>query len=297
MSKTFNTVKSILSEARQSQRHALEGHPYHSKSDEQLKFIIKDASEASKAMKTHGTPQGDAAESKYLDQVNHASTVLHFRKQHGTPDWYIKKYLTKKVNESVIDFGKEKESREVKKFHSGFMKKIGEKSAETKELIQRHIDSGSFPMKVGTRFTSDHSRKNKLPPYKITGYYVNPKNPNGSYGYHVEQGDGDDKTASVHMIRDPKLEELHGAEKWDELQKGIKPFERLKSVSESIENIQELRKETLQSYIKKADTEAKGLDVESSKEKDPIKKLKKITKASKRGLGAFKAHLKVREME
>ena len=164
MSKTFDTVKSILSEARESKRHALEGHPYHSKSDEQLKFIIKDAGEASKAMKTHGTPQGDAAESKYVDQVNDASTVLHFRKQHGTPDWYVKKYLTKKVNESI-------------------------------------------------------------------------------------------------------------------------------------ESIQELKKETLQSYIKKADTEAKGLDVESSKEKDPIKKLKKITKASKRGLGAFKAHLKVREME
>lgn len=166
MSKTFNIVKSILSEARQSQSHPLEGHDYHRKTNEQLKFIIKDAGEAAKAMKTHGTPQGDAAEAKYLDQVNDASTVLHFRKKTGTPpNWYIQKYFTKE------------------------------------------------------------------------------------------------------------------------------------KVNEDIESLNELHKETLQSYIKKADIEAKRLDVEAAKEKDPIKKLKKITKASKRGLGAFKAHLKVRKME
>lgn len=55
----------------------LAGHPYHDKTDAELRYIIKDASEAARAMK--GT---DAkAESKYLDQVNDASTVLYYRKK------------------------------------------------------------------------------------------------------------------------------------------------------------------------------------------------------------------------
>lgn len=52
-------------------------HPYHKKTDDQLKFIIKDAGEAAKAMKGHD----EKAEAKYLDQVNDASTVLHYRKK------------------------------------------------------------------------------------------------------------------------------------------------------------------------------------------------------------------------
>lgn len=54
----------------------LKGHPYHDKSDDQLHFIIKDAGEAAEAMKGHDPK----AEAKYLDQVNDASTVLHYRK-------------------------------------------------------------------------------------------------------------------------------------------------------------------------------------------------------------------------
>ncbi len=77
-----------LEEGRPSQRHPLEGHPYHSKSDDSLHYIIKDAGEAAKAMKSHNP----AAESKYLDQQNDAATVLGFRKRSGTPDWYKKKY-------------------------------------------------------------------------------------------------------------------------------------------------------------------------------------------------------------
>lgn len=54
----------------------LNGHPYHKKSDAELKYIIKDASEAAKSMKSVDAK----AEAKYLDQVNDASTVLHYRK-------------------------------------------------------------------------------------------------------------------------------------------------------------------------------------------------------------------------
>ena len=75
-------------EARPSQRHPLEGHEYHKKSDEALVHIAKDAHAAAEAMKSHNT----TAENKYRDQANDSATVRHFRKTSGMPDWYKKKY-------------------------------------------------------------------------------------------------------------------------------------------------------------------------------------------------------------
>jgi hypothetical protein len=69
-------------------RMPLKGHDYHTKSDDELNYIVKDAGEAAVAMKNHN-PE---AEAKYLDQVNDASTVLHFRKNGG-------KQAEKKVQE------------------------------------------------------------------------------------------------------------------------------------------------------------------------------------------------------
>ena len=57
----------------------IKGHSYHTKSDEALRYIIKDAGEAARAMRGH-SPKSEA---KYLDQVNDASTVLNYRKQGG----------------------------------------------------------------------------------------------------------------------------------------------------------------------------------------------------------------------
>jgi hypothetical protein len=77
-----------LEEGRQSQRHPLEGHEYHKKSDEALVHIAKDAHKAAEAMKSHNT----TAENKYRDQANDSATVRHYRKTHGMADWYKKKY-------------------------------------------------------------------------------------------------------------------------------------------------------------------------------------------------------------
>lgn len=54
----------------------LKGHPYHSKSDAELLYIIKDAGEAAKAMRGHD----ERAEAKYLDQMNDACTVMNYRR-------------------------------------------------------------------------------------------------------------------------------------------------------------------------------------------------------------------------
>jgi len=77
-----------LEEGRPSQRHPLEGHEYHKKTDAELVHIAKDAHAAAEAMKSHNT----TAENKYRDQANDSATVRHFRKTSGTPDWYKKKY-------------------------------------------------------------------------------------------------------------------------------------------------------------------------------------------------------------
>jgi hypothetical protein len=62
-----------------SRRMPLKGHPYHYKSDAELDYIKKDAGEAAKAMRG----MNPKAEGKYLDQVNDASTVSHYRKNGG----------------------------------------------------------------------------------------------------------------------------------------------------------------------------------------------------------------------
>lgn len=77
-----------IDEARPSQRHPLEGHEYHKKSNDALVHIAKDAHAAAEAMKGHNT----AAENKYRDQANDSATVRYYRQKHGMQDWYKKKY-------------------------------------------------------------------------------------------------------------------------------------------------------------------------------------------------------------
>jgi len=55
----------------------LRGHPYHDKTEAELRYIIKDAGEAARAMRGHA-PE---AECKYLDQVNDACTILAYRER------------------------------------------------------------------------------------------------------------------------------------------------------------------------------------------------------------------------
>jgi hypothetical protein len=77
-----------IQEGRPSQRHPLEGHEYHKKSNAELEYIAKDAHKAAEAMKSHNT----TAENKYRDQANDSATVRHYRKTNGMPEWYKKKY-------------------------------------------------------------------------------------------------------------------------------------------------------------------------------------------------------------
>lgn len=89
----------VIEEGRPSQRHPLEGHEYHKKTDAQLEYIAKDAHKAAEAMKSHNT----TAENKYRDQANDSATVRYWRKKNGMPDWYKKKYGHIKEEVEQID--------------------------------------------------------------------------------------------------------------------------------------------------------------------------------------------------
>jgi len=59
------------------------GHPYHSLSDMQLRYITKDAHEAGRNAQEMGDERGV---NKYADQVNDAQTVLGYRQRGGLSD-------------------------------------------------------------------------------------------------------------------------------------------------------------------------------------------------------------------
>lgn len=63
-------------------------HEYHAKSDAMLRYIIKDAGTAAEAMRGVNVD----AECKYLDQMNDACTILHYRRQLARANyWRIKR--------------------------------------------------------------------------------------------------------------------------------------------------------------------------------------------------------------
>jgi hypothetical protein len=95
----MKSLKQYVAEGRPSQRHPLEGHEYHKKTDAELTYIAKDAHKAAEAMKGHNT----AAENKYRDQANDSATVRYFRQKNGMPDWYKKKYGHVKEEVEQID--------------------------------------------------------------------------------------------------------------------------------------------------------------------------------------------------
>lgn len=59
------------------------GHAFHKKSDAELRYIMKDASEAGRNAQEMGSDQGV---NKYADQVNDAATVLGYRARGGSQD-------------------------------------------------------------------------------------------------------------------------------------------------------------------------------------------------------------------
>jgi len=122
--KRVNEEVEQLEEGRPSQRHPLEGHEYHKKTDAELIHIAKDAHKAAEAMKSHNT----TAENKYRDQANDSATVRYYRQKNGMADWYKKKYGH--IKEEVVDEEvKDEYARKVDKY---LKKKHGKDDSQKK---------------------------------------------------------------------------------------------------------------------------------------------------------------------
>jgi hypothetical protein len=144
-----------IEEGRASQRHPLEGHEYHKKSDEALVHIAKDAHAAAEAMKSHNT----TAENKYRDQANDSATVRHYRKTHGMADWYKKKYGHVEESFKPMDEPNYKNSIQARQAAadksstalSGLVAKKNLKQAEGKNKSQEFINKMTSKVNAGKR--------------------------------------------------------------------------------------------------------------------------------------------------
>jgi hypothetical protein len=112
----------------------LKDHPYHHKTDDELKYIQKDAHEAAQAMKGH-SPK---AEAKYLDQHNDASTVLYYRSRGG-------KRLMQKEETALqrIQRLRDKREDEAREREEDIFHKPKEKKQPARQIVQGHRYGGS----------------------------------------------------------------------------------------------------------------------------------------------------------
>jgi hypothetical protein len=156
LKKTQAIKEEHLEEGRPSQRHPLEGHEYHKKTDAELVHIAKDAHKAAEAMKSHNT----TAENKYRDQANDSATVRYYRQKNGMADWYKKKYGH--IKEEVVAEG-------AKSPGVGWMlkadPKLGEKVKAKKEKykeFKQNVGKKTTPMKeevVDEEVKDEYARK------------------------------------------------------------------------------------------------------------------------------------------
>jgi hypothetical protein len=162
-----------LDEGRPSQRHPLEGHDYHKKSDAALIHIGKDAHKAAEAMKGHNTD----AENKYRDQANDAATVRYFRQKNGMPDWYKKKYGhdVKKEEVQLEQNGSPKsdslERSYTKKMNKGEKQLTDESqpiNQETKKLMKGQVTKTGVAKWLATG-ADNMKKEEKIPEFKTGG--------------------------------------------------------------------------------------------------------------------------------
>ena len=163
----------VLEEGRPSQRHPLEGHDYHKKTDAELTYIAKDAHKAAEAMKSHNT----AAENKYRDQANDSATVRYRRQKHGMPDWYKKKY------------GHIKEEVELDEVSMGTLKSYRKKSSMTEGSVDPKYPHGEVKHRIVYRRSGEKVEGSKSFSSKADAQkYVANKPEYSVQAYRVKQG-------------------------------------------------------------------------------------------------------------
>lgn len=91
---------------------------------------------------------------------------------------------------------------ELNRFHQSMTDDVQSAAQKMAELGQQYHEAGLLTHPVGTLLHTPHSRKNNLPPMKVTGHYVDSKKPD-RYGYFINQGD----TNTILLVSDPSADE------------------------------------------------------------------------------------------
>ena len=268
-----------LDEGRASQAHPLAGHDYHKKSNDQLEYIRKDAHSAAEAMKDHNT----TAENKYRDQASDASTVLHFRKTSGTPDWYKKKY------------GHMKESVELDEISRDLATRSAQGFADKADAAHDKKDFAGFRKGEAAR---------KMAIAKVQG-----RAKVSAVARRVEEVELFDEEADLTKINTKTLQsmvQLHkhfgqkdprskaAAERGEQELKNRGARDLYKMKKEEVESLDELSPQTLGSYAAKStkDASANLRKITGSTDRSTARPL--ITRANKRETGADMAIDKIR---
>jgi predicted RNA binding protein YcfA (HicA-like mRNA interferase family) len=217
-----------LEEGRPSQRHPLEDHEYHRKSNDELIRIAKDAHKAAEAMKSHNT----TAENKYRDQANDSATVRYFRQKNGMPTWYKKKYGH--MNESMDitnesdaawEKAKEKEKRDaLTNKDRGTLDKVRAMIAKEKKPVQEQhsLDEiskrtlGSYIKKANDQSRYDANRVGY-----VAGKSTKPYNDSEESSLEKKRASGIAKATDRLTKEDVDLDEATGDVKFDMMMKKV----------------------------------------------------------------------------
>lgn len=117
----------------------------------------------------------------------------------------------------IINFGERKEKKEVEGFRKELVAGVEKRAVDRYKQAQQLHEDGKLPFDRGTKFTTEHSVRNKMLPWEVIGYYVDGKD---RYGYYVERGtEGQEGWERATLIT---FDPLDGRKA--ELAKEFKPF-------------------------------------------------------------------------
>jgi predicted RNA binding protein YcfA (HicA-like mRNA interferase family) len=215
----------------------LKGHAYHYKSDAELKYIQKDAHEAAQAMKGHNPK----AEGKYLDQHNDASTVLHYRSKGGQQ---LQKEETALQRIQRLRDKREDEAREREEdiFH-----KPKEKKQPSKQVVQGHRYGGS-KQKDDVNEESEQIDEAKVPVEHAVKAVTKVIGTQGAARFATHLRPGDEKHTTWDKVNSALKKQGIQTHHIAKIASHLRPAQ----YNEEVEQIDELKKTTLMTYIRKA---------------------------------------------
>lgn len=165
--------------------------PYYATLEDKARLQKANSSEASKAfteaLKSKGHDGVIWKSGDYHEYVAFDPDQVTIKKaEGGEVDSDLK--TAKRLGMDTSSIPEIRKAGQLREAYKTLGEKIREGSMAAAQRAKEYHESGKLPLPVGTRFTTEHSRKNKLPPFKVLAHYVDHKDPE-RYGYYVEQGE------------------------------------------------------------------------------------------------------------